>query len=257
MPLYLKDRLTKAARQARHTISHGFPIYPWYFNYDKKDLIDLAFLIATPSPRSFADLGGVWGVNAAYTFYSLDKHEISSAYLVDTNFTPVVLDKSKQYDNLTLVEGNFGDAKSVEQVGKVDAVFLFDVLLHQVKPDWDEVLRIYSEITNCFIIFNQQYIPSESTVRLIDLGEEEYFRNVPRSYRHAHYRAIFEKPDEINPEHNRPWRDIHNVWQWGITDSDLRKEMDGLGYEELHYKDCGQFGYLKNFRNRAFIFRKR
>ena len=126
MPLYLKDRLIKAARQLGHTVSHGFPIYPWYFNYDKKDLIDLAFRIATPSPRSFADLGGVWGVNAAYTFYCLDKHEISSAHLVDTNFTPVVQEKSKSYDNLTLVKGNFGDAESVEKVGKVDAVFAPD-----------------------------------------------------------------------------------------------------------------------------------
>ena len=163
MSLYLKDRLIKAARQLRHTVSHGFPIYPWYFNYDKKDLIDLAFRIATPSPRSFADLGGVWGVNAAYTFYSLDRHAITSAHLVDTNFTPVVLEKSKRYDKLNLVEGNFGDARSVEKVGKVDAVFLFDVLLHQVKPDWDEipvpsVIRAQSgPALTCFLMISRAW----------------------------------------------------------------------------------------------------
>jgi hypothetical protein len=97
---------------------------------------------------------------------------------------------------------------------------------------------------------------SETTVRLLDLGKEEYFKNVPFSQDSPLYRALFEKMDEMNAEHQRIWRDIHSVWQWGITDNDLRTKMQDLGFTERYYKNCGQFGTLTNFQNHAFIFKK-
>ncbi len=41
-------------------------------NPNKLELIDLAF--RTLPVRSFADLGGLWGVDAGYTFYALEHH---------------------------------------------------------------------------------------------------------------------------------------------------------------------------------------
>ncbi|MEI6502812.1 MAG: hypothetical protein WCP21_17520, partial [Armatimonadota bacterium] len=52
---------------------------------DKIDLIDLAF--SRFDLHSFADLGGVWGVEGGYTFHALEKHDVSAAALVDTHPT--------------------------------------------------------------------------------------------------------------------------------------------------------------------------
>ena len=65
------------------------------------------------------------------------------------------------------------------EVGDVDAVILYDVLLHQVRPDWNEVLRMYAPRTRHFIVYNQQWVKGPDTVRLVDLGKDEYFRSVP------------------------------------------------------------------------------
>jgi len=230
--------------------------FPRNFNLDKKELIDYTFGCCKPAPTSFADLGGVWNIDGAYSFYTLRKYGAKYAFLVDTDFTDAALKKSRSESNLKLIQGNFGEESVAEQIGKVDAIFLFDVLLHQVKPDWNEILEKYSKRTNYFVVYNQQWTGSENTVRLLDLGQEEYFRNTPHAKEHPAYKGLFDKMNEIHPQHQRIWRDIHNVWQWGITDRDLLHNMENLGYKIQWYKNCGRFGSLPNFENHAFVFQK-
>jgi hypothetical protein len=98
------------------------------------------------------------------------------------------------------------------------------VLLHQVAPDWDTILDMYAKNVRALVIYNQQWTGPGNNVRLLDLGEEEYFR------------------------------DVHHIWQWGITDADLEAKVAGLGFKLLHKKNCGRFGRLPNFENHAFIF---
>jgi hypothetical protein len=227
------------------------------FNPDKKDLIDFTFRKCKPAPYSFADLGGIWNVDGAYTFYALKKYRQHHAFLVDTDLTETFIKKSSSLTNLKTIKGNFGVESVAEQIGSVDAIFLFDVLLHQVNPDWDKILEMYSGKVNYFLIFNQQWTTSESSVRLLDLGKEEYFRNVPHKMDDPIYKDLFDKMNEIHPVHKRIWRDIHNVWQWGITDKDLLNKMDSLGFNEVWYRNCGRFGSLVSFENHAFIFQKR
>jgi len=232
---------------------------PWVrpkLNKDKLKLIDFAFSQCTPTPTSFADLGGVWNVNGAYTFYTLKQYDVTKSFLVDTNFTDVVLRNSRPLNRLKLLEGNFGEEIIAKQIDKIDAIFLFDVLLHQVKPDWNEVLELYSKRTNYFVIYNQQWTAGEDTVRLLDLGRDEYFKNVPHDKNHPTYIALFDKMNEMHPQHKRIWRDIHNVWQWGITDRDLTSTMDNLGFKLQFSKNCGRFGRLPNFEDHLFIFQK-
>ncbi|MFX0203620.1 MAG: hypothetical protein ACFFCW_46560 [Candidatus Hodarchaeota archaeon] len=112
----------------------------------------------------------------------------------------------------------------MKKLGRVDAIFLFDVLLYQVKPYWDEILEMYSSVTNCFVVFNHQFINSVESVRLLDLWHDGYFENVPHSKEHPVYKELFKNMYDIHPKHNWMWRDINNVWQWGITDRDLSKK---------------------------------
>ncbi len=247
------QRIRKGVRGVIGSVVSGLP---FRFDYSKKELIDHAFATVIPNAKSFADLGGVWRIDGAYTFYLLDSYTIKSSFLVDTNMTQAVLEAGKKYKNLVLVEDNFGSTAVANTIGVVDAILLFDVLLHQVKPDRDKILEMYSSVTNCFIIYNQQFIASEKTVRLPDLGSEEYFEHVRMDADSVAYRNLFSKPDEIHPQHNKPWRDVHNVWQWGITDNDLIATMDRLGFRMVYRKNHGMFSNFKSFENHAFIFLK-
>ena len=223
-------------------------------NKDKLDLIDFTFTLQ--KALSFSDLGGVWGVEGGYTFYALEKYGPAKAVLVDTHPTELMLTQSKKYSQLRFIQGNFGNERIAQEVGQTDAVFLFDVLLHQVAPDWNEILEMYSHQTRCFVIFNQQWIGTNSIVRLLDLGENDYFQNVPHNKDEAPYNNLFQKLDQKHPDHDRTWRDVHHIWQWGITDTDLQSKLESLGFQLQYYKNCGQIGNLKNFENHAFVFRK-
>lgn len=225
-------------------------------NFDKKKLIDFTFSKLLYSGASFADCGGAWNVDGLYTFYTLDTYSISRAFVIDTNSTEMSIKMAQRYNNLTVINKNFGDAEVLDQIGKVDAILFFDVLLHQVKPDWNEILSMYSQIAKCFVIYNPQYVASNKSVRLLDMGETEYFKNVPHPKEHHLYCDLFDKMYKINPEHNRIWRDIHNVWQWGITDADLCGQMDDLGFSLKFSNNYGHFGRLDNFENHGFVFQK-
>jgi len=241
----------------RGIIGYVFHEYPFYFNYDKKELIDFACRKIIPEIKSFADLGGVWRINGAYTFYTLKTYTIPSAFLVDTNFNSTVIEKSKEVKNLKLVEGGFGESAVLETIGNVDAVLLFDVLLHQVQPDWNEVLKMYSTRTKCFLIFNQQFTHSEKTIRLMDLGMDEYFSHVKMNRSDPVYQDLILHFNEIHPTFNKPWKDIHYYWQWGITNNDLISTMNDFGFEMKYHKNCGQFSNFPSFENHAFIFLKK
>ena len=206
---------------------------------------------------SIADLGGGWKVDGGYTFYALEHWNIPKGILVDLKIPPAVLRRKDKFPGLTLIEGSFGDTEVAKQIGEVDAVLLFDVLLHQVKPDWDEILKLYAPLSRLFLIFNQQYVSSEHTVRLMDLGEAEYFKNVPYNPNDPKYKDLFRNIDAIHPTSQKPYRDMKYLWQWGITDCDLVDAMDHLGFSQVYYYNWGSFGKLKSFENHAFIFHKR
>lgn len=219
---------------------------------EKLALIDTAMRLK--GFDSIADLGGVWGVEGGYLFHALESFALKRGVMVDTHPTTTFIDKAARYPHLDVIRGNFGDPDVARQVGRVGAVILFDVLLHQVRPDWDEVIRTYAGISDCLIIYNQQWTGSRATQRLLELGEDEYFRNVPHKRDKAPYRELFGRLDQKHPDHDRPWRDVHHIWQWGITDEDLVRVAGECGLRLLHRGDYGRFASLRNFENRGFVF---
>lgn len=214
----------------------------------KLDLVDKA--CKDHNVRSIADLGGCWGVDGLYLFRALD-HGVGRAIEVDTHPTDGFLNQAARHREVELLRGNFGAKESAESVGEIDAVLFFDVLLHQVDPDWDQVLELYAPRARNLVVFNQQWVGGDKTIRLLELGREGYVKNVPFAEFHE---QIFDHFDEIHPVHGRPWRDVHHIWQWGITDEDLEAKAEALGFSRTHFEDHGAFPGLDNFRNRAFIF---
>ena len=227
--------------------------YNIYVNRDKLRLIDLTFTQLSPGAKSFADLGGVWKVNGAYAVHTIKKFRVERGVLVDTNYPAKVSSELEQYATLQVLQGDFADPAIVEKVGKVDVVFLFDVLLHQANPDWDEVLARYAAQCSCFLIYNQQFVRGEETLRLTDLPFEKYIE-LASDHAGEFTRYVYDHADQIHPEHKKPWKDIHNITQWGITDRGLREAMARLGFKEVFYRNYGTFIDLPAFENHAFVF---
>jgi hypothetical protein len=95
----------------------------------------------------------------------------------------------------------------------------------------------------------------EETVRLIDLGREAYLAAVPPDPIHD---ALFDRLDEPHPARGgRRWRDVHDVWQWGITDADLIARAAALGFEVAAHVDNGPWRGLERFHEVGFAFARR
>ncbi len=224
---------------------------PRAFDRDKQELIDHAF--ARHLPRTMADLGGVWNVGGAYSFYAVQAFDLDSAVIVDTEIDDAIRTECAEETRVTPILGQIGDPTIIERVGSVDAILLFDVLLHQVAPDWDEILEAYAPHTSCFVIYNPQWVGDE-TVRLIDLGHDEYFASIPHDADEPDYDTLFDRLDEPYPAHDRLVRDVHYIWQWGIADADLRNVMTRLGFTETLARSYGPFGSAERFQRRGFVF---
>jgi hypothetical protein len=211
--------------------------------------------------RSFSDMGACFGVHAGYTFTGIMNFPIDRAYIVDSNPTASALERAKLFPQVEFLRGNFHDPEVVAKASNVDAVIFYDVLLHQVSPDWDEILKMYST-AKCMVIFNQQWAAaSRKTVRLHDLGRDEYLRNTPMNFDAdgnllPRIKILFDNFDKMHPQFNKPYKDVHFWWQWGITDKDLINKMESLGYKLTWNKNFGKAYGLPNYENCGFIFSK-
>lgn len=242
-------RFTKAIRNLPNLLQ-GYNVF---VNRDKLRLIDHTFNSIYPHAKSFSDLGGVWRVNGAYSVHTLRHHRIERGILIDTDISQELKNRLKQYPQLEVIRGDFASRQTADAVGGVDVVYFFDVLLHQAHPHWDEVLAIYSKVSPCIVIYNQQFTRGEEAIRLTELPLSEYVELVPDS-RLDVYKYVFDHKSEMHPTYGKLWGDIHNIFQWGITDRALRTTMKYLGYEEAYYANYGRFSDLSAFENHAFVF---
>lgn len=219
-------------------------------NENKKNLIDMAF---KKGARSFIDLGGIWGIGGGYTFYTLDTYNVEKAYLIDTGITASDREAALKYPTLDMLQEDFGAFKNIRKLIKpVDVIFMFDILLHQANPDWSEVLAFYAEYCNTFIIFNPQY-DAEKSIRFLDLGREGYIENVPNC-NIGDLDRVLSHSNEIYDKYGKPWRDIHEIWQWGITNNDLISVLSNLGFSLKFNKKHEYWGL--NVYGQSFSFEK-
>ena len=200
-------------------------------------------------------MGAIWGCDGEYTFYAKEKYPVSRAVLVDFEI-PLEVKKRSISCGIACVEGYVGDVQVVSKVKKVDVLFLFDLLLHLVKPDWNEVLRLYSLISDHFIIFNPMRL-GDRTVRLLDLGERRYFREICHSPTDAPYGTLFKDLNGIHPVHGIPNRDVFHIWQWGIADKSLRACVSRLGFDLSFREEYEAWGSAPNFMNIGYIFSRK
>jgi hypothetical protein len=186
---------------------------------------------------TIADLGGCWGVNGGYTFDALSHADIKRAVIVDGFITDITKKRAQNYQNINLIEGSLGSDVTHARVGNVDAVIMFDILLHQANPDWDKFLIKYCNSSNILIIYNQNWLMDKKTIRFLELGVDKYLELVPHSNA-ENVKKWFQSHLEYNEEQDCLNKNIHNFWQYGITTPD----MINLIYEQGFNID-----YLENF----------
>jgi hypothetical protein len=189
--------------------------------------------------KTFADLGACWGVNAGYTLFLLDNAPIEQAYVVDQWVSPLSRQRGEKHENLSFVGGRiFNDLELIKDFPQVDALIMYDILLHQVNLNWDEFLTEWSKRTNMFIIYNQMWSLHPHTVRFVDFGPE-WFKKWVLYTNDASLDRWFDNLDAIDPATGRPLRDSHTFWQWGITRDDLIKHVESLGFRLEYFEDYG------------------
>jgi len=227
----------------------------------KTALIDKA--IAKYGIRSIMDVGACWGVNGGYTFHALE-NGVENAIILDGNITTLTRERAKKYsDRVACLQMDLGDIAAVQDLPEVDAIILFDILLHQVRPDWDTFMAMYAEKANVIIVYNQNFI-GERTIRFIDFGRDFY-----KKYRFFRDQKTiddwFSKHNEIDPISNKQYRDIHNFWQFGITSTDIIQKANSLHFKldffenngiltnELPFIEVHSFLFHKDNRNPLFI----
>jgi Glycosyltransferase like family len=192
-----------------------------------------------------------------YAFYAVEKPSVRRGALIDVramrprDHVVSAIEEAAERPGMEVIDGEYWDPDTVRELGQVDAVLLFDVLLRLVDPDWDQLLELYAPATSTFVITNPQWQRGEETVRLIELGREGYLQAAPPWGAHS---ELFDRLDEWHDGQGRLNRDSNNVWQWGITDADLRAKMDELGFSlELEWQ-LNVPPDTEDFVNKAFVF---
>ena len=187
--------------------------------------------------RSLIDVGACWGVNGGYTFHAL-RCGVSHGTIADGNITRLTRNRASGDNRIELREGSLGEPRFVESLPRADAAVIFDVLLHQVSPDWDEFLDLYAQRVDHFVIYNQDWIGGPDSVRFVDRGLDWYLANVGNSGAQD-IAGWFSRHQDFHPEQKKPWRDLKNFWQWGITPSDLISAMSRLGFRLDYFENYG------------------
>ena len=201
--------------------------------------------------KSFADVGGCWGVHAGYTTHVLAKNTIEKAYVADGKVNEQSRAAGRPYPQLEFIEGQFNEPAFIEPFPQVDALIMYSILLHQANLDWDRFLEAWSGKARVIVIYNQMWKKSDETIRFVERGRDWYLDNVYFTDR-AKILEWFEKLDEPHPS-GRRWRDMQYYWQFGITTADLVRKMEALGFRLDLYENFGAFK-KPWFENEGFIF---
>jgi Sulfotransferase family len=206
--------------------------------------------------ESFASLT-MGPIGDQYAFYAIDKPTVRRGALIDIRARRAhdqlltVIERAAEHPDMRVLDRKFSDPRTVADIGKVDAILLLDVLLRMVDPDWDKVLELYAPATSCFVISNPQWEGGEATVRLIDLGRERFLEVMPPRKRHG---EVYDRRNDWNALEQRPYRDTPSIWQWGITDADLKAKMSELGFHLDREWRLGSPRGSEGFITQAFVF---
>ena len=169
------------------------------------------------------------GAHGGYTFYALNNGKIDKAYIVDGYITPATEAEAQKYPQLNLISGQPGDADIARKVGPVDAIIMFDIILHQVAPDWDAFLEMWGSQCKYLIIYNQNWAKDDKVVRFADFDVDWFIKNVSHSNDDS-VRSWYQKHDNFNEELGCKWRDVHYFWQFGIPLKSLVEKLEKLSF---------------------------
>lgn len=224
------------------------PIHPF-----KGDLIEIA--IGSYGIKSIVDVGGCFGVHGGYAFHALE-HGAESGMILDRVITEPTKERAARHPGLTLKTMDLGDREEIARLPRFDAAIIYDVLLHQVDPDWDEFLALYAGKVDTLIIYNQDYAGDE-TFRFIDKGLEWYReQDFAGFYGKDAVDKWFARHQEKDPATGKLLRDIHGFWQWGIAYRDIIRVAHEQGFRLDYFINEGSRFFGPLFNCNGYLFRR-
>ncbi|MDL2307437.1 class I SAM-dependent methyltransferase [Desulfovibrio sp. OttesenSCG-928-C06] len=225
------------------------PIHPF-----KADLVEIA--IGTYGIKSIVDVGGCFGVHGGYTFHAL-KNGVERAMILDGEITPDTVEQARRYPNLTLKTMDLGNRDEIAALPSFDAAIIYDVLLHQVDPDWDEFLALYAAKVDTLIIYNQDFVGDE-TFRFVDRGLDWYLeQEFAKFYGKESITNWFARHDQIHPQMGKKNRDIHGFWQWGIAYADIIRVAHEQGFRLDYFINEGSRFFGDTIDCHAYMFHRK
>lgn len=224
------------------------PIHPF-----KASLIEIA--VETFGMKSIVDVGGCFGVHGGYAFHALECG-VERAMILDGSITELTQERAGKYPGVTLKTMDLGDRREIALLPHCDAAIIYDVLLHQVDPDWDEFLRLYAAKADTLIVYNQDYAGKE-TFRFVDKGLKWYLeQEFAKFYGKKSIVDWFAAHQERDPGSGKRKKDIHGFWQWGITYMDILRVAYEQGFQLEYFVNDGARFFGNGITCHGYIFRK-
>ena len=186
--------------------------------------------VAAHAPgRSFADVGGLFGIHGARAFQAEEAGatEVTLFDIDDANTTEFARMRTERGSRVRAVRGDLEDPVALAQVGPHDIVWSTGVIYHSPNP----VLQLMNlrEITGEYLYLGTHTIPELPGVR----NGCVYYPMLDDASRSAYAAAHYRPEDCVaigTPFDDTPLRGHVNFW-WGITPSALRAMLATARFE--------------------------
>ena len=201
--------------------------------------------------KTSIDFGGIWNVDGFYTKHMHETYSLNKSTIVD-RFWPSDLKEKLDLIGIECADCLFSDFDFENK--SYDVCILFDVLLHQVIPDWRNFLGRISKHCEFIVIYNPQWL-RRTSCRLTDLDDRQYFMEIPHEPCEDPYNYYTNNRQGKCSYAGVQIKDSFRLWQWGITNLDLINAMHNYGFQLIYLKNYFGWTQLKNFQNYGFIFK--
>lgn len=133
-----------------------------------------------PSSTSTSDRSLIWAASDWSTVSTPSTPWTSGALTQahDRKISPCARSQAEQR-GVCCAEAYFTTLEIAAEIGPVDAVLLFDILLQPSAPTGTEVLAYVCPRGAVLGVASPQWEPAEESVRLLDLGRERFLDVVP------------------------------------------------------------------------------
>jgi hypothetical protein len=203
-----------------------------------------AFVREHAPGRSFADIGGMYGLHGDIAFQAEEAGATQVTLFDGGEPTPQFLERREaQGSSIRTVQGDLEDPVSVQEIGPHDVVWCTGVIYHSPNP--------FLQLTHLRAITRELLFLGSNTIPEIPGFPQAcvYYPYLDRAHRAPFARGILD-PDQAfgvgTPFDPRPMYGHGNFW-WGITPSALRAMLQSARFEVVEEHRGSRWPWMSHF----------